>query len=125
MRLCTSLGTVLTTGTHGERQVLTPLPSFPRSNRTINSVVLLCNGISFAIQIVIFLILGSYADFGTFRPNILIVLSLVAWGIGFGWLGVHTPDQWQTGLGTTLIGGSLVVRHELTLLPINLQACTL
>ena len=29
--------------------------------RTINSVVLLCNGISFAIQIVLFLIIGSYA----------------------------------------------------------------
>ena len=29
--------------------------------RTINSVVLLCNGISFAIQIVLFLCIGSYA----------------------------------------------------------------
>lgn len=45
---------------------------FAGSDRTINSIILLCNGISFAIQIVLFLILGSYADFGTFRPNILI-----------------------------------------------------
>ena len=58
---------------------------FAGGRRTINSIILLCNGISFAIQIVIFLILGSYADFGTFRPNILIVLSIIAWGIGFGW----------------------------------------
>lgn len=29
--------------------------------RTINSIVLLSNGISFAIQIVIFLLLGSFA----------------------------------------------------------------
>lgn len=50
--------------------------------RTINSIVLLCNGISFAIQVVIFLVLGSFADFGSWRPNILIVLSLLAWGIG-------------------------------------------
>ncbi|KJY00878.1 autophagy protein Atg22 [Zymoseptoria brevis] len=77
---------------------------FAGSNRTINSVILLCNGISFAIQIVIFLILGSYADFGTFRPIILIVLSLVAWGIGFGWLGVHNVDDWQTGLGLYIVG---------------------
>ncbi|KAK4547518.1 hypothetical protein LTR36_000474 [Oleoguttula mirabilis] len=72
--------------------------------RTINSIVLLCNGISFAIQIVIFLILGSYADFGTFRPNILIGLSLIAWGIGFGWLGVHKAEDWQTGLGLYIVG---------------------
>ncbi|KAK1066229.1 hypothetical protein LTR74_007277 [Friedmanniomyces endolithicus] len=77
---------------------------FAGADRTINSIVLLSNGISFAIQIVIFLILGSYADFGTFRPNILIVLSLVAFGIGFGWLGVHYESQWQTGLGLYIIG---------------------
>lgn len=77
---------------------------FAGANRTINSIILLCNGISFAIQIVVFLILGSYADFGTFRPNILIVLSLIAWGIGFGWLGVHTEAEWQIGLGLYIIG---------------------
>lgn len=78
--------------------------NFAGANRTINSVILLCNGISFAIQIVVFLILGSYADFGTFRPNILIALSLIAWGIGFGWLGVHTAEDWQTGLGLYIVG---------------------
>ena len=34
---------------------------FMGQQRTINSIVLLSNGISFAIQIVIFLIIGSYA----------------------------------------------------------------
>ena len=77
---------------------------FMGSTRTINSIILLCNGISFSIQIVVFLILGSYADFGTFRPNILIVLSLIAWGLGFGWLGVHHESQWQTGLGLYIVG---------------------
>ena len=38
---------------------------FAGSNRTINSIVLLCNGISFALQVLIFLIIGSYA--GTVR----------------------------------------------------------
>lgn len=52
----------------------------------------------------VFLILGSYADFGTFRPNILIAISLVAWGIGFGWLGVHHQEQWKTGLGLYIVG---------------------
>ena len=34
---------------------------FAGVNRTINSIVLVANGISFAIQIVLFLIIGSYA----------------------------------------------------------------
>lgn len=77
---------------------------FAGSVKTINSIILLANGISFAIQIVVFLVLGSYADFGTFRPNILIVLSIIAWGIGFGWLGIHTEDKWQAGLGLYIVG---------------------
>lgn len=85
----------------GEDNIRLP---FLGSVRTINSIVLLCNGISFAIQIVVFLVLGSYADFGTFRPNILIVLSLIAWGLGFGWLGVHESGQWKTGLGLYIVG---------------------
>lgn len=58
---------------------------FAGGRRTIESIILLCNGISFAIQIVLFLVIGAYADFGTFRPKILIGVSIVAWGIGFGW----------------------------------------
>ena len=41
----------------GDSEIL----NFAGQDRTINSIVLLSNGISFAIQIVIFLILGSYA----------------------------------------------------------------
>jgi hypothetical protein len=66
---------------------------FLGADRQINGVILLCNGISFAIQAVLFLLIGAYADFGTFRPRILMVLSCVAWGIGFGWLGVHHESQ--------------------------------
>jgi hypothetical protein len=40
--------------------------------RSIESIVLLCNGISFAVKVLVFLVLGSFADFGTWRPNILI-----------------------------------------------------
>jgi len=86
--------------------------SFAGRSRTIESIVLLANGISFAIQIVIFLVLGSYADFGSWRPYILMGLSLVAYGIGFGWLGVHTPDKWLTGLGLYIVG---LIAYQTTL----------
>jgi hypothetical protein len=84
----------------GDAEVL----NFLGRNRTINSIVLLSNGISFAIQVVLFLALGSLADYGRWRPWILIVWSIVAFGIGFGWLGVHHPDQWQIGVGLYMVG---------------------
>ncbi|KAL1862067.1 hypothetical protein Plec18170_000891 [Paecilomyces lecythidis] len=80
--------------------------------RTIDSIVLLSNGISFAIQIAVFLILGSFADFGSWRPNILIVLSLVAYAIGFGWLGVHTEEKWRIGVGLYIVG---LIAYQTTL----------
>jgi len=85
---------------------------FPGRERTINSIVLLSNGISFAIQIVVFLFLGSFADFGTWRPNILIGLSLLAWGIGFGWLGVHDPSKWEIATGLYIVG---LIAYQTTL----------
>ena len=72
--------------------------------RNINSIVLLSNGISFAIQVVILMILGSYADFGTWRPWILIVLTVVGVAVGFGWLGIHTTDKWEYAAGLYVVG---------------------
>ncbi|KAJ9270143.1 hypothetical protein DTO212C5_3882 [Paecilomyces variotii] len=80
--------------------------------RTIDSIVLLSNGISFAIQIAVFLVLGSFADFGTWRSNILIVLSLIAYAIGFGWLGVHTEEKWLIGTGLYIVG---LIAYQTTL----------
>ncbi|KAE8147445.1 autophagy-related protein 22-like protein [Aspergillus avenaceus] len=77
---------------------------FAGRERLIESIVLLSNGISFAIQVVIFLVIGSFADFGTWRPNILITLSIIAYAIGFGWLGVHTADKWHIGIGLYIVG---------------------
>ena len=72
--------------------------------RSVNSIVLLANGISFAIQAAVFLVVGSYADFGSWRPNVLIVVSLIAYGIGFGWLGVADPAKWRQGVGLYIVG---------------------
>ncbi|KAL8705246.1 MAG: hypothetical protein Q9201_001625 [Fulgogasparrea decipioides] len=90
---------------------------FAGRNRTTNSIVLLANGISFAIQVVIFLIIGSYADFGRSRPDILIVLSILAFGVGFGWLGVHTANKWEIAAGMYIVGQSIiaVIAYQTTL----------
>ncbi|KAL9044454.1 MAG: hypothetical protein Q9214_002409 [Letrouitia sp. 1 TL-2023] len=55
----------------GESEIL----FFAGRNRKINSIVLLSNGISFAIQVVLFLIIGSYAD----RHEILTQSKVIAY----------------------------------------------
>jgi MFS-type transporter involved in bile tolerance (Atg22 family) len=55
-------------------------------------------------QVVLFLIIGSYADYGTWRPWILVFWSIAAFGIGFGWLGIHTEDKWQAATGMYMVG---------------------
>ncbi|OKO93260.1 Autophagy-related protein 22 [Penicillium subrubescens] len=85
---------------------------FLGKTRSINSVVLLSNGISFAIQIMVFLVIGSFADFGNWRPNILIALSVIAYAIGLAWLGVHTEDKWHIGVGLYIVG---LIAYQTTL----------
>lgn len=82
---------------------------FAGRDRTINSIVLISNGISFAIQAAIFVIFGTFADYSSAKgPNwrrwILIVLSVIAFAVGFAWLGVHTPDKWQAATALYILG---------------------
>lgn len=80
--------------------------------RSINSIILLCNGVSFTLQIVVFLTIGSFADFGTWRPNILLFLSVVAYAVGFAWLGVFTETKRQVAAALYIIG---LIAYQTTL----------
>ncbi|KAJ2975696.1 hypothetical protein NQ176_g5379 [Zarea fungicola] len=88
------------------------LLDFAGRKRDVNSIVLVCNGIAFAIQVVLFLLIGAYADFGTWRPYILLVWSIIAYGIGFGWIAVHDPENWRTGVGLYIVG---IIAYQITL----------
>ncbi|KAI1102527.1 autophagy-related protein 22-like protein [Jackrogersella minutella] len=90
----------------------TGLLYFCGDDRNVNSIVLLANGFSFAIQAALFVIIGAYADFGSGRKWILFFWSLLSFGIGFGWLGVHEPAKWQTGAGLYIVG---LICYQLTL----------
>ncbi|KAL9118869.1 MAG: hypothetical protein Q9187_004578 [Circinaria calcarea] len=61
---------------------------FAGKERTINSIVLSANGISFAIQIVLFLIIGSYAG----MPVIAYQMTLTFWTAAFPGLARNTPQ---------------------------------
>ncbi|EIW83924.1 MFS general substrate transporter [Coniophora puteana RWD-64-598 SS2] len=72
--------------------------------RDVNSIVLLTNGISFAIQAVVLLVIGAWADYGSWRPNITIGFTVLAVAISFAWLGVEDPSRWQAGVALYMLG---------------------
>ncbi|KAJ7018829.1 MFS general substrate transporter [Mycena alexandri] len=72
--------------------------------RDINSIVLMTNGISFAIQAVLLLMIGAWADYGTSRPNITIFFTILAVAVSFAWLGVEDAAQWRSGVALYILG---------------------
>ncbi|KAI0433247.1 autophagy-related protein 22-like protein [Xylaria sp. FL1042] len=90
----------------------TGLLPFAGRARNVNSIVLLANGISFALQAALFVVIGSYADFGSGRRWVLFFWSVVAFGVGFAWLGVHSPDRWRAGVALYIVG---LICYQLTL----------
>ncbi|TQV96993.1 autophagy protein (Atg22) [Cordyceps javanica] len=77
---------------------------FAGRGRDTNSVVLLCNGVAFAIQTGLFLIIGAYADFGTGRRWLLLGTSILAYAVGFAWIGVHEAGQWKIAAALYMAG---------------------
>ncbi|KAJ4477343.1 MFS general substrate transporter [Lentinula aciculospora] len=72
--------------------------------RDINAIVLLTNGISFAIQAALLLLIGAWADYGRWRPNITIFFTILAVAVSFSWLGVNDPSQWRAGVALYILG---------------------
>ena len=58
----------------------------------------------FAIQAVLFLIIGAWADYGSWRPNITIAFTIVAVAVSFAWLGVTDPAKWEAGVALYILG---------------------
>ncbi|OAA82284.1 Major facilitator superfamily domain, general substrate transporter [Akanthomyces lecanii RCEF 1005] len=85
--------------------------TFAGRERNINSTVLLCNGLSFGIQTALFLVIGAYADFGTGRRWLLLGTSILAYAVGFAWIGVHDAGQWKIAAALYIAGS---ITYQLT-----------
>ncbi|OAA73409.1 Major facilitator superfamily domain, general substrate transporter [Cordyceps fumosorosea ARSEF 2679] len=72
--------------------------------RDVNSIVLFCNGVAFAIQTGLFLVIGAYADFGTGRRWLLLGTSVLAYAVGFAWVGVHDVSRWRVAAALYMAG---------------------
>ncbi|KAH8800268.1 putative autophagy protein [Xylogone sp. PMI_703] len=81
----------------------------PWSGRTLpmNSMLLDVTGILFGAQLAVLLTIGPYADYGNWRPWIMIISEVILYGTQFGMCGTTKPYQWQIAQGL-FVAGSLV-----------------
>ncbi|KAJ6033625.1 hypothetical protein N7444_011396 [Penicillium canescens] len=71
--------------------------------RSVSSVVLIANGLCFAFMTVIFVWLGSSADYGTFGRWLLLALTVVCWALQYGMMAIRQPSQWPAAMGMYVV----------------------
>ncbi|BDD56917.1 hypothetical protein MAP00_002332 [Monascus purpureus] len=71
--------------------------------RTVSSVVLVANGLCFTFMTIIFVWLGSAADYGTFGRWLLLVLTVVCWALQYGMMAIKHPSQWPAAMGLYVV----------------------
>lgn len=87
--------------------------------QAVNAFILDLNGILFAVQLVCLLVIGPYADYGHWRPGLLIcerirvpsdtrlireVFTVILWGMTLGVTGLTGPNQWQAANALFVLG---------------------
>ncbi|KAI9743395.1 MAG: hypothetical protein M1818_003242 [Claussenomyces sp. TS43310] len=74
-----------------------------KGTRSVASVVLIANGICFAVMTVMFVGLGSAADYGSFGRWLLLSLTSVCWCFQYGMMAIRHPSQWPTAMAIYII----------------------
>ncbi|KAI6135172.1 MFS general substrate transporter [Pisolithus thermaeus] len=72
--------------------------------KSVASIVLLANGISFAIMTAIFTTIGSAGDYGTFGRWLLFVVTVVCWAAQYACMALTSPSRWQPAMVLYIVG---------------------
>jgi MFS-type transporter involved in bile tolerance (Atg22 family) len=72
--------------------------SWGSGTRSVASIVLIANGICFAVMTVMFVGLGSAADYGNFGRWLLLVLTVICWVFQYCMMAIRRPDQWPAAM---------------------------
>ncbi|KAJ9216201.1 hypothetical protein DTO166G4_2133 [Paecilomyces variotii] len=71
--------------------------------RSTASVVLIANGLCFTFMTVMFVWLGSAADYGSFGRWLLLALTVVCWILQYGMMAIRHPSQWPAAMGMYIV----------------------
>lgn len=67
------------------------------------SVILIATGLTFVAQTLVFISVGSIADFGNWNPWVVRGFSILSWALEFGFLGVHTTSKWKLAMALYIL----------------------
>ena len=71
--------------------------------KAYTSVVLIATGLTFVSQALVFIGVGSLADYGNWNPWVVRTFSALCWAFEFGFLGVTTADKWRTAMALYIL----------------------
>ncbi|KDQ17237.1 hypothetical protein BOTBODRAFT_30053 [Botryobasidium botryosum FD-172 SS1] len=71
--------------------------------KSVDSIVLLSNGISFAILTLIFITIGSVADYDNVSRWLLLGLTLICWAAQYSSLALGAPSSWKWAMALYMI----------------------
>ena len=77
--------------------------SWASGTKAVSSVVLVANGLTFAIMTLLFVWLGSAADYGHFGRWLLFALTLICWVFQYSFMAIRTPDQWPIAMALYVV----------------------
>ncbi|KAJ6458670.1 autophagy-related protein 22-like protein [Mycena vitilis] len=72
--------------------------------KSVTSIVLVANGVSFAIMTMIFTTIGSAADYGTFGRWLLFIITIICWAAQFSSMALTEPSRWGAAMALYMIG---------------------
>ncbi|KAN0074508.1 Autophagy-related protein 22-like protein [Tylopilus felleus] len=72
--------------------------------KPVASIVLIANGIGFAIMTVIFTTVSSLADYGTNGRWFLFFLTVVCWAAQYACMALTSPDRWKLAMALYIVG---------------------
>ncbi|EJD01666.1 MFS general substrate transporter [Fomitiporia mediterranea MF3/22] len=75
-----------------------------KGTKSVSSVVLIANGLSFAVMTLIFTTIGSAADYGNFGRWLFFTVTVICWAAQFASMSLTSPDRWQASMALFMVG---------------------
>jgi len=71
--------------------------------KAYTSVILIATGLTFLTQALLFIGIGSLADYGNWNPWVVRGFSVLCWAFEFGFLGVTTANKWRAAMALYIL----------------------
>ncbi|KLO05189.1 MFS general substrate transporter [Schizopora paradoxa] len=75
-----------------------------KGTKSISSIVLVANGLSFAVMTLIFTTIGSAADYGNFGKWLFFAMTVICWAAQFASVSLTTPARWKSAMALYMLG---------------------